>query len=61
MKFLRNFLKILFFALLGLIMLFLVLFIATSGDQQVAKTVAEDPSIPHITAEGVIFHMELVF
>ncbi len=58
MKFFRTLLRVLFFIILGLVSVFIILFFATSGDQRVAKTVAEDPSIPHITVDGVTFHAE---
>ena len=42
----------------GLVALFILCFVLTSGDYTVAKTVAHDPSLPHITLDGVTFHAE---
>ena len=46
--------------LLGLLALLLVLFIAlyliTTGDYKVAETAEQDPSIPHITVDDAVFH-----
>lgn len=43
-------------ALLGV--LFLLMFIATAGDYSVPKTVSTDPTISHVTINGVTFHSE---
>lgn len=57
--------KILLFAVQAftvIIVLLLVLgiglFLRTSGDYAVAKTVAQDSTLPHITLDGVTFHAE---
>ncbi|MEZ4615989.1 MAG: hypothetical protein R2867_10875 [Caldilineaceae bacterium] len=34
------------------------LFIATAGDHSVPDTVATDPTLPHVTIDGVTFHAE---
>jgi proline iminopeptidase len=34
------------------------LFVATRGDYVVARTVAQDPSLPHVTLDGQVFHAE---
>ena len=39
-------------------LLFLVMFVLTRGEYSVPKTVTEDPSIPHVTINGVTFHSE---
>jgi proline iminopeptidase len=36
----------------------LVLYISTGGDYKVAKTVEQDPSIPHVVLDGTTFHAE---
>jgi len=41
-----------------LIVLFFVFFFATKGEYPVAKTVAQDKSIPHITIGNAVFHAE---
>lgn len=38
--------------------LFIVMFIMTMGDYKVPKTVSDDPTIPHIEINGVVFHAE---
>jgi proline iminopeptidase len=42
----------------GLAALFILCYVLTIGDNAVAKTVAQDPSIPHITIKGVAFHAQ---
>ena len=42
----------------GLAALFGLLYLLTMGDYPVAETVAQDPSIPHMTIDGVTFHAE---
>lgn len=42
----------------GLAALFTLCYVLTSGNYTVAKTVAEDPSLPHITINGVTFHAQ---
>ena len=41
-----------------LIILFITFYISTMGHYEVAKTVEQDPSIPHIKIENSIFHAE---
>ncbi len=54
--------KIVGFSLLGIIGLLIVavmgLFIATSGSYSVPATVADDPTLPSVTLDGVTFHAE---
>ena len=42
----------------GLAILFAVFYLFTWGDHSVPATVAHDPSLPHITLDGVIYHAE---
>lgn len=42
----------------GLAILLIVLFLLTMGDHPVAQTVAQDPSLPHVTIDGVTYHAE---
>lgn len=41
-----------------LVALFVALYLATTGTEPVAQTVEQDPSIPHVTIEGVTFHTD---
>ena len=41
-----------------LIILFLTFYLSTLGNYEVAKTVEQDPSIPHIKIENTVFHAE---
>jgi proline iminopeptidase len=46
-------------AVVGLLVLAVLgLYLAAAGDYSVPPTVADDPSIPHITLDGVTFHVE---
>lgn len=48
-----------FLGLIGILgILFLLMFILTIEDYHVPKTVSDDPSIPHITIDGVTFHAQ---
>jgi proline iminopeptidase len=42
----------------GLVALVTLLYVLTFGDYAVADTVAQDPSLPHITLNGATFHAE---
>ena len=42
----------------ALVALFILLYVLTLGEYEVAETVAQDPSIPHVTIGGVTFHAE---
>jgi proline iminopeptidase len=45
--------------LIGLLLiLFLIFYLSTNGNYEVAKTVEQDPSIPHIKIENTVFHAE---
>ena len=41
-----------------LLIIFIIFYISTMGNYEVAKTVEQDPSIPHIKIEDAIFHAE---
>ena len=43
---------------LGLAALFILFYVVTWGDYPVPATVADDPSLPHITIDGVTYHAE---
>jgi proline iminopeptidase len=58
MKLLKTLGKIILAIVAGLVALFILFYVLTIGDYAVAKTVAQDPSIPHITIDGVTFHAE---
>ena len=42
----------------GLAVLFVLFYLLTLGEYSVAETVAQDPSIPHVTIDGVTYHAE---
>lgn len=52
MKLLKTLGKITLAIVVGLVALFALFYVLTIGDYAVAKTVAQDPSIPHITIDG---------
>ena len=52
MKLLKTFGTITLAIVVGLVGLFTLFYVLTIGDYAVAKTVAQDPSIPHITIDG---------
>ena len=43
---------------LGLAALFVLFYLLTWGDYPVPATVVDDPSLPHITIDGVTYHAE---
>jgi len=46
-------------SLIGLlVVVYIILYLITSGEYKVSKTVAQDSSIPHITLNDVTFHAE---
>lgn len=46
-------------SLVGLLLiLFIIFYLLTMGDYEVAETVAQDPSIPHIKIGNTLFHAE---
>jgi proline iminopeptidase len=58
MKLVKTLGKIILGIVVGLVALVVLLFVLTIGEYPVAETVAQDPSIPHITIDGVTFHAE---
>lgn len=57
-KFLKVTVTILF-GLVGLgLIFFAVMYFSTAGDYKVAETVAQNPGIPHISVDGIVFHSE---
>lgn len=42
----------------GLVILFALGFVLTFGDHSVSVTVEGDPTLPHITIDGVTYHAE---
>ena len=58
MKLLKILGKLTLAIVVGLVALFGLFYILTIGDYAVAETVAQDPSIPHITIDGVTYHAE---
>ena len=57
MKFVNILIKVVLGIVVGLGALFLLFYLLTMG-ASVAKTVEQDPSIPHVTIDGVTFHAE---
>ena len=53
MKIIKTLGKIILGIVVGLVALFALGYVLTIGDYNVPKTVAQDPSLPHITIEGV--------
>jgi hypothetical protein len=58
MKRLKTLGKIMLAIVGGLVALFILCYLLTIGEYAVAKTVAQDPSVPHITIDGVTFHAQ---
>jgi len=58
MKIIKKIFRAIFYIIISFIILFAIFYFTTSGNWQVAKTVAQDPSIPHITIDNVVFHAE---
>jgi proline iminopeptidase len=58
MRILRAAAKITAGIIVGLIALFAMGYLLTFGDHSVPPTVAQDPSLPHITIDGVTYHAE---
>lgn len=57
-RFLRITLKILAGLVLVILLFSLVMYIATNGNYSVPETVAQDPTIPHVEIDNVVFHAE---
>ena len=58
MKRLKTLGKITLGVVIGLVALFILLYLLTMGEYPVAETVAQNSSIPHITIDGVTYHAE---
>ena len=58
LKILKKIFKGLLYTLLGLVAIFLILYMSTSGQWHVAETVEQDATISHITLDDVVFHAE---
>lgn len=58
MKTIKKLLKGIFYTLLSLTVIFLFLYMITSGSWKVAETVAQDTTISHITIDQHVFHAE---
>lgn len=57
-KILKTLSKIKLGIVVGLVALFVLFYLLTIGEYPVADTVAQDPSIPHVTIDGVTYHAE---
>jgi proline iminopeptidase len=58
MRVLKTLGKIALGFVVGLVVLAALAYVLTIGEYDVAETVAQDPSIPHITIDGTTFHAE---
>ena len=58
MKLVKTLGKITLGIVVGLVVIFVLFYVFTMGEYPVAETVAQDPSIPHTTIDGVTFHAE---
>ena len=58
MKILKKIGKVLLIIVLVLAGIYLSFYLLAWGDYHVAKTVEQDPSIPHIELDNVVFHAE---
>lgn len=58
MNILKTLGKIILGIVVGLVAIFVLFYVLTIGDYPVPETVAHDPSIPHITIDGVTYHAE---
>ena len=59
MKVIKKLFQILFFTIISLIILLIIMYLATSGDWKVARTVAQDSTISHVIIDNIIFHSEV--
>ncbi len=57
-KFLRIIVKVLLYFIGLLLLLFIIFYLLTMGDYEVAETIEQDPSIPHIKIGNTVFHAE---
>lgn len=58
MKIIKRIFRALFYIIITIIILFAIFYFATSGDWQVAKTVAQDSTISHVSIDNIVFHAE---
>lgn len=58
MRILKTIGKIVLGIVLGLVALFVLFYLLTIGEYSVAETVDQDPSLPHVTIDGVTYHAE---
>ncbi len=58
MKIIKILGKVILGILAGLVVLFGLFYVLTIGEYTVPETVAQDPSLPHITIDGVTYHAE---
>lgn len=58
MKLLKTLGKITLGIVVGLVALFALFYLLTMGEYPVAETVAQDPSLPYITIDGVTYHAQ---
>ena len=59
MKVIKKLFQILFFTIISLIIVLVIMYLATSGDWKVARTVAQDSTISHVIIDNTIFHSEV--
>ncbi len=58
MKILKTLGKITLGIMAGLVAFIVLCYVLTIGEYPVAETVAQDPSIPHVTIDGVTYHAQ---
>ena len=58
MQFLKKLARVLVYIALALMAIYLIFYLLAWGDYEVANTVEQDPSIPHLTISDVTFHSE---
>ena len=58
MKTITKIFRGIFYFLIAIVAIFSIIYFSTSGPWQVAKTVAQDPTISHVTIDDVVFHAE---
>ena len=57
-NFFIKFFRIIFYVTGFVVTMFIIFYLGTSGRYQVANTVEQDPSIPHIIIDNTVFHSE---
>lgn len=58
MKIIKTLGKIILAIVAGLVGLFALFYVLTMGEYTVPETVAQDPSLPHVTIDGVTYHAQ---